>query len=224
MKEYNITDYNFKKQLDAKEKYTRFDNTVIYKEETEWTREEKIEFVDNYTEGKLTKTLEAADKFEAEKDTICKSAWGGYKENSLKAWIKRNGYDDIFDIRFTVGESRLIHGFQRHITNITTKYGYDTHTDIVDEVFHRTCYELAVKERKYYYENDPFEAKKKEFKNNTYVTLICDYGWSSGGELWIEKDGNRIDLTEEMIDTILAKAEEVKAYADKIKTDVDNIF
>lgn len=224
MREYNIADYNFKKQLEANKEYVRYDNEVIYKEEREWTREEKIEFINNYTNGKMTKLIEAVNKFEADENNICKSVWGGYKDNSLKAWIKRNGYDDIIDNRYRIGQINIIYGFIRYITDINTKGGYDTYADIVDEIFHRTCYELAIKERKYYYDNDTFELKKKEFKNNTYVPLICDYGYSSGGELWVEKDGNRIDLTEEMIDAILAKANELKAYADKIKADVKDIF
>jgi hypothetical protein len=224
VREYNIADYNFKKQLDAKKKYVKHNNEVIYKEEREWTREEKIEFIDNYTNGKMTKLIEAVNKFEADENTICKSVCGGYKDNSLKAWIKRNEYDDIMNNNYRIGQINIIYGFIRYITDITTKSEYDTYADIVDEIFHRTCYELAIKERKYYYDNDPFETKKKEFKNNTYVPLICDYGYSSGGELWVEKDGNRINLTEEMIDAILIEAKKVENYANNIKANVNKFI
>ena len=62
----------------------------IFKCESELSREEKIAFVDERYDGKLSYILCLVDKFNAEKDGLPKDSWGNIKTVSLKAWINRN--------------------------------------------------------------------------------------------------------------------------------------
>ena len=102
----------------------------IFKCESELSREEKIAFVDERYDGKLSYILGLVDKFNAEKDSLPKDSWGNIKTVSLKAWINRNDtkygksdYRRIIDSCYDYGKVYFVN-CDRWITNNMAKTYY----------------------------------------------------------------------------------------------------
>lgn len=58
-----------------------------------------------------------------------------------------------------------------------------------------------------------------EVIHNPYVGFVVDIGYSTKDEIWVEENGERRYLTLEDMNKILAKANEVKAYTEKVKAE-----
>ena len=131
----------------------------IFNCESELTREEKIAFVDNMQDGKLSYILELVDKFNRDESTLPKDAYGNVKTVSLKAWINRNDtkygntdYTRIIDSWYNYGKIRFL-GSERWITwndFEDKKSYYDTYANYVDEIFHRQLQQCLKMENEYF--------------------------------------------------------------------------
>ena len=212
---WNIEDYKLMKE--RKNKTIRWKNEVKFDDVYRFTDAEKIEFVDSVTEGKLTKIINAVDAYNAD-TTIKKDEWGYPKNNSLNAWVKRNKFEDIIDTRFRPGEFTIF-GMTRSLWNANKKFNYDNFVNLINEAFNRTLHHLADEERKYFNTHDPYIVTMNEVIHNPYVGFIIDVGYSTKGEIWVEENEERRYLTLEDMNKILAKANEVKAYAEKVKAE-----
>lgn len=87
--------------------YEVFKNTYstpyIFKCENAISKEEKIKFVDEMTNGKLSYVINLVNKFDNEKETLPKDSYGEVKTVSLKAWLKRNDSEQVIDNYFKCG-------------------------------------------------------------------------------------------------------------------------
>lgn len=190
----------------------------IFDVEKTLNRDDKIAIVNEYTKGNFTRFLEAIDKFEKDKDNLKKDYYGSIKTVSLISWIKRNGYADIFDIKYTYGESYIL-GIRRKITNINHQAYYygDTYDDIVDEAFHRVLGFYLKEETNYFKTHDTYTIKVKTVLNHPFTNAVIDYGWSSTEIFITDKDGNRRNLTVADMDKLLAAADKIRNYANSVK-------
>lgn len=197
-----------------------FGKEKIYDCESKVTREEKIAFIDNLIDGKLSYLLELIDKFNKDKETLPKDNWGYIKTVSLKAWINRNDtkYErKIIDNKFTIGEYRLL-GTKRNIDS-NYKGTYDTYEDLVDELFHRQLKECEHIEMNWFLEHDEYSILKKNFGNRKYDTTFgVNIGERSNGDIYVyEENGeNKRDITIDELKELLSKYEELDKMVEKL--------
>lgn len=206
----------------------------IFKCESELTREEKIAFVDERYDGKLSYILGLVDKFNSEKDGLAKDYYGNIKTVSLKAWINRNDtkygksdYKRVIDSWYNYGKIYFV-GCDRWITYDMGKGHYDTYEDYVDEIFHRVLYLLKDEEKKYFEEHDEYEILKSKFRNDrNFGTSFGVYSaCCSDGNIYVydkERD-NRRPITIDELKLLLAMDEKLKAYEQELCKQVNIEF
>lgn len=113
------------------------------------SREEKIQTIDDYTGGKMSRLLNVIDAFEKEKNSFPKDSFGYIKPSSLNEWLRRHPCDTISDGEIYILDlSRSLDEYDR------TRTGFEIYDDIVDEVFHHLLYRMEQEEQEYYYKND----------------------------------------------------------------------
>ena len=201
----------------------------IFNCESKLTREEKIAFVDSMQNRKLSYILELVDKFNRDKSTLPKDAYGNVKTVSLKAWINRNDtkygnsdYTRIVDSWYHYGKIYLL-GCERWITwddFENCKNAYGTYSDYVDEIFHRQLKECLEMENKYFKEHDEYEILKEKFRNKKYLTTFgVNIGMCSNGCIYVyETEGERREreITIDELKYLLSKYDELDKLVEKI--------
>ena len=200
----------------------------IFNCESELTREEKIAFVDSMQNGKLSYILELVDKFNRDKSTLPKDAYGNVKTVSLKAWINRNDtkygntdYTRIIDSWYHYGRIYLL-GCERWITWNDFENGkanYDTYANYVDEIFHRQLKQCLKMEDEYYRAHDEYEILKDKFRNKNYSTTFgVLIGMCSNGCIYIYDDDEdkKREITIDELKYFLSKYDELDKLVEKI--------
>lgn len=213
---WNVEDYKLMKERDNKA--IRWKNEVIFDDVFRYSEAEKIAFVDSMTNGKLTKIINAINAYTKDSDVIKKDDWGYPKKNSLNAWIKRNKFDDVVDTNYSSGEFTIF-GMRRTLWNANEKSPYDNLANLINEAFNRTLHYLANEETKHFNDNDLYVIKFRAVRNHPYTGAVVDYGYSSDGRIWVGDEDNRRYLTIEDMDKILEAADNIKAYAEKVKSE-----
>ena len=201
----------------------------IFNCESELTREEKIAFVDSMQNGKLSYILELVDKFNRDKSTLPKDAYGNVKTVSLKAWINRNdtkygntNYTRIIDSWYNYGKIHFL-GTERWITwndFEDKKSHYDTYANYVDEIFHRQLKQCLKMENEYFRAHDEYEILKEKFRNRNYLTTFgvnirmrsndCIYVYETEGER------REREITIDELKYLLSKYDELDKLVEKI--------
>lgn len=201
----------------------------IFNCESELTREEKIAFVDSMQNGKLSYILELVDKFNRDKSTLPKDAYGNVKTVSLKAWINRNDtkygntdYTRIIDSWYNYGKIHFL-GINRWITwndFENKKSHYDTYANYVDEIFHRQLKQCLKMENEYYRAHDEYEILKEKFRNKNYPTTFgvnirmcsndCIYVYETEGER------REREITIDELKYLFSKYDELDKLVEKI--------
>lgn len=206
----------------------------IYNYESKMSREDRIEFVDQLQDGKLTYLLNLIEKFNQDKENMPKDDWGNVKTISLKAWLKRNdtinGKDKrgIVDNWYHYGQFRLL-SCERYIEDgIIRKGSYDTYDDLVDEVFHRQLKECENMEKKYFLEHDEYSILKKQVRdaNDKYRTLFgLHLVFSSDGTISVGRDEdafkNNREITIDECKELLFKYGLIEAYIQKLTQETE---
>lgn len=197
------------------------DKEKIYDCERDMSREEKIAFVDNMQDGKLSHILELIEKFEKDKDNLPKDQWGHVKTVSIKAWIKRNDtkYDKpILDDYYYHGSFNLL-GIQRYIQT-NTKRDHDTYEDLVDEAFHCQLKKCEQMEKKYFLEHDEYSILKTKFKDymKSYGTTFgVHIITSSNGYIYVGEDfDNKRELSIDELKELISRYEQLDILVKKL--------
>ena len=126
-------------------------------------------------------------KYNEEKDSLKKNSWGGVKENSLKAWLRKNDLQGMVDVNYEPGRYRIA-GYK--------EYRLDgSYTDsLVDSWFTNLLYELENKERNYFLDTDPIALGIKKIKEyegkygclgNNRISSIAGNGYSYLENSWL---------------------------------------
>lgn len=150
-------------------------------------KEEKIQAIDDYTGGQMSRLLSVINTFEKEKDTLKKSSCGIIKAVSLNAWLRRHPCDSISDGEiYILGLNRSLQGYDH------MRSGFEVYNDFVDEVFHHLLYKMEQDEQKYYRENDERCILCRKVENHPLFGFF----------------GNRLHLIISSRDGILAENEE----------------
>ena len=202
----------------------------IFNCESELTREEKIAFVDNMQDGKLSYILELVDKFNRDESTLPKDAYGNVKTISLKAWINRNDtkygntdYTRIIDSWYNYGKIHFL-GCERWITwddFEDKKSYYDIYVNYVDEIFHRQLKQCLKMENEYFRAHDEYEILKEKFRNKNYSTTFgVNIGMCSNGCIYVyETEGEKRrerEITIDELKYLLSKYDELDKLVEKI--------
>ena len=195
--------------------------------EDEFTRAEKIEFVDKYKDGILSYYLELSDKFEKEKDSLPKDAYGSVKTVSLKAWLNRNDIRKAVDNTYRYGKLR--HLSERFIQHIDCRYNYEVYDDFVDECFRKTLLSLYDEEKSWLRTHDEYyilmdKINEKENQFGSLLPLIHSSGedriqFSSGRESF---DGRKFTIPE--MKEILEKYDELEKFVENLKSSFSFTF
>lgn len=198
------------------------------------SKEEKISFVDSLQEGKLSKILQAEEKYnrDIENGTIKTDATGYPKVVSLKAWIKRNWYDDIISnyvnsIWTTIGRTQNILNCERHIVRLNMKTGYDKFDNFIDELFYRQLKQCILLEKNYFREHDEYTILEEKLmfnmeKYNTNFGLELSWG-TKGVKLWYDDDNSR-KLTIDEMKILIDKYEGLDDMIKNISKDIKEII
>ena len=205
--------------------FLRMGNEKIYSCETQLSREDKIAFVDQMQDGKLSYILNLAEKFNNDKDGLPKDKYfNNVKTVSLKSWIKRNDTRKLVDNTIDYGKIFFVKT-HRSIENINRKGNYDTYEDYVDEVFHRQLKECESEEKKYFLEHDEYSILKKQLRDVKHNTTFgVHLGFCSDGSIYLydENDHDKErDITVDEIKLLLSKYEELDRYIEKISAEID---
>lgn len=196
----------------------------IYACESKVSREDKIAFVDNLQDGKLSYILALVEKFNEERETMPKDQWGNVKTVSLKAWIKRNDDRKLLDNTYRYGDIRIIGG--RNVESIASKGSYDTYEDYVDEIFHRQLRECEKEEKRYFLEHDEYSILKKKFRDRDYHTTFgVHIITSSDGNIYVGKDfDTKREITIDELKDLLAKYEQLDALVEKLTAETHIVY
>lgn len=204
---------------------------TVYSCENSVSREDKIDFVDSMTDGKLSYLLSLIEKFNADKDSLPKkdSMFGEpeVKTTSLKAWVKRNDTkypQKLIDDWFKYGKYNLL-GCERYIQS-NIKGTYDYYEDLVDEVFRRQLMECEKEERKYFREHDEYSILKEQFEEKQR-----QYGTSFGVDIVTGSCGvcvggfeSHRDITIDELKELLSKYEQLDALVEKLTKETHIVY
>lgn len=166
----------------------------VFNVEYQLNRDDKISFIDSQTGGQMSELLDLYSKFQREKDTIKKDVYGGYKENSLKAWYSRNagslrwseydfGFYGIFD--------------NRKIYNLMSSGPYSVHEDIVDQAFHKLLYDLYHKELEYFNTHDEYAVLSRKLIDSHIFPLLGIEFWHGSSGVGKMINGKMVKYTTE---------------------------
>ena len=205
----------------------------IYSYENKLTKEEKIEFVDKYQNGKLSYIINLVNKFNEDKKVLPKDSYGHIKTVSLIAWIKRNDkeygisdYSRIVDAYYHYGQIRFLR-CERWITEedfLSRKSVYDLYDDYVDEIFHRQLLELLKQENEYFKTHDEYELLKSELQKKYSYDFGLDLGFCSDGNIYIydKNKENKRKLTLEELKTLVSKCDEINKVVKELQEKIKN--
>ncbi|MBR0542466.1 MAG: hypothetical protein IJK26_09755 [Clostridia bacterium] len=232
---YDVTELKYYKELKEVKKEDRL--SYHFKDETAFSRNEKIAFVDALSDNRLSVVLSLAERCENDiKSGRIKvnPDTGVPRQLSIKAWIthrhaewlKENGdkpfpIDTFFDfgrIR-AYGDDRLTKS-NRYVYSLNTKATWDTEADFVDEVFREYLFKQAEAERKYFQESDEGELYKTNILNHPALPLLdleCNMNKETNTFNYIHREFTlkELQMIEKHLDALQKKAKE---YKEKILT------
>lgn len=168
-----------------------------------FSHEEKINFIDKYialTDRDMNKYKNCASymlalikKYNEEKDSLKKNSWGGVKENSLKAWLRKNDLQGMVDVNYEPGRYRIAGYKEYRLDGSDTVYDEEP-VSLVDSWFTRLLCELEKKERNYFLDTDPIALGIKKIKEyegkygclgNDRIGSIAGNGYSYLENSWL---------------------------------------
>jgi hypothetical protein len=206
-----------------------FPNKHIWSCEHEVSREDKIKFVDEQTDGKLSIILNLHEKFQKEKAELPKDRYGEVKTTSLIAWVKRNQALRLIDITYNYGQIYLFPFLERNIQCLNIKGQFDCFSDYIDEVFHRQLLQCEKKERQWFLEHDEYSILKTKLRKameKHSTTFEVNIGYSSSGEVFVYDDCHNTNrpITIEEIKTLLTQYEKLDNYTHQLSKEIEIIF
>lgn len=206
-----------------------FPNKHIWSCEHETSREDKIKFVDEHTEGRLSIILDLYEKFQKEKKDLPKNKYGEVKTTSLISWVKRNQALRLIDITYNYGQIYLMPFLERNIQNLNTKGHFDCFSDFVDEVFHRQLIQCEKKEKQWFLEHDEYSVLKTKLRKvmeKHSTTFEVHIGYSSSGEVFISDDScnKHRPITIEEIKTLLTQYEKLDDFIKQLSKETQIKF
>lgn len=192
--------------------------------ESATTKEDKIQFIDSITDGKMTYVINLVEKFIEDEILLAHNKYGGINTNSLIAWLKRNDTRNIADRKYDYGRIWIL-GNKRYITRLvpTEKFYYDSMDDFINDIFHSALLSCRREEIQYYKSHDEYEILKKKFRNRKYDTTFGVHiaSRSNGQILICDDNDNERDITIDELKLILEKQEELDKFIQKLSSEID---
>lgn len=195
------------------------------------SREDKIAFLDQMTDGKMSYLLGLISKYEKEAPDMPKDQYGDVKTVSLIAWCKRNDKKylptTIIDREYRHGQFHIV-GVERYISSANRQGSYDDYADLVDEAFHRQLIKCLNEENAYFKSIDPYEIAKKQvrqycdqfhtsfgmrlaFSSNDDITVIKDEETWKGPKITLDQCNlliSKYQKLEEMVATLTSEVQQ----------------
>lgn len=194
--------------------------------ESTTTKEDKIQFIDSITDGKMTYVINLVEKFIEDEILLTHNKYGGINTNSLIAWIRKNDTRNMVDKHYNYGQIWIL-GNKRYITRLvpTEKLYYDSMDDFIDDIFHSALLSCRREEIEYYKSHDEYEVLKEKFRNRKYNTTFGVHisSWSSGKICVIDDndDNNEREITIDELKLILEKQEELDNFIQKLSSEIN---
>ena len=207
----------------------------VYDLEYNISREDKIAFVDQMQDGKMSCLLNLIGKYNQDASSLPKDKNGIVKTVSLKAWIRRNDKKNVVDIDYNTGSIRLLQ-CRRRIQHPNGLNSYDVHDDLVDELFHRQLIECRIMEDSYFKKHDEYEILKEKFRNREYGTtfgvnisecsngriLVYKENEDASTAIWNNKDVR--DITVEELKELLDKYDQLDKLVEKLTSETHIVY
>lgn len=195
--------------------YNRRGVVKVFEIEDKLSVEEKIAFIDEVKGGIATYLLDLFDKWEKDYDELKKDSYGNVKTVSKKAWLKRNDTRKKINDSYNIGHYSLF-GSEYNKMSVTCPCNMlYSEKHIVNQWFHDLCNILYGKEKKYFQEIDPVSIKIKKVKEYAGFLGILDNKIIND----IYYNG-KIDVTEEVLDSILEGYGKLETYYNMISKEV----
>lgn len=201
----------------------------VYAFEYKVSRDDKIAFIDQMQDGKMSYLLMLIEQFTDDAESLPKKdIFGNPKTVSLKAWIRRNDTKGLLEINRNIGTICLLQ-CGRIIHHPNTTVTGDVYDDLVDELFHRQLVECRKMEDQYFQEHDEYEIlKTKLLKHHLLETTTfgVHLGEKSGNQVVIRDknyDQGR-EITIEELRTLLAKYDELQRIIDKMSEETHIVY
>lgn len=234
MFEWKIEDYALYKQKSS----IYFGDEKIYDCEHKVSREDKIAFIDLYTDGKMSYLLEMLEKYEEALPSFPCHPDGELKAPFVRQWIRDN--DNKFEkpilrlmdnygtfYKYLYGTFSIL-GVERCFTDsnlINHKGGSDTYNDLVDEVFHRKLKELEVLEKRHFRAHDEYCILCDKFKKRRFKTTFGLKLDETADHIYVYRaDGTYREITIGEVKELLDKYEQVEALIKKLSDETKFLY
>lgn len=197
----------------------------IYQCENCLSREEKISFIDGKSNGAMSYLLNLLNKFNTDKESLCKDRYGCIKTVSLKAWINRNDSEKLIDTNFSIGRITLFYATCFIQDNFEVTNTYSIYKDFVDEVFHRLLKELEIKEKTYFKKIDPYQialSKLRGYSDKFKTAFGTRLLFSSDGTIKICNENHSREITLNEVNKLIELYEKLEDCINTL-TDENNI-
>lgn len=198
--------------------------------ETEFSQEEKLQFIDKYYtdkgEGLGTYMYNLIKKWEAESPSLPHDSWGYVKTVSLKAWLKKNDSKHLVDDHYRYGHYYMInreyHGLSMKVNPVWSGHTmYEGHDKIVDQWFHDLLVRLLENEKVWEKDHNPTVLKVRKIVeyskkySDLNLKVIGPTAWNGEKVLdepdyEFEKTFKTTKPTEQDLDNILKLYEEIE--------------
>lgn len=197
----------------------------VYDLEYNVSREDKIAFIDQMQDGKMSCLLDLIGKYNKDASSLPKDKSGIVKTVSMRAWIKRNDKKNVVDIDYNTGSIRLLQ-CRRRIQYPNGAKSYDVHDDLVDELFHRQLVECRRMEDSYFREHDEYEILKEKFRNSKHNTTFGVHisSWSTGRICVVGEDDKERDITIEELKELLDKYDQLDKFIEKLIAETHIVY
>ena len=243
MKNYKLEEMVLWNEYNNSERIQRYKEP--YKYGKDFSREEKIEFIDKYLpltyKGKqqperfgkdaMTYLMNLYAKYNAEKDSLPKAKYGGINTNSFKAWLRKN---DPRGMHSTYHVGQIYFLTDLYIgRDIVWDERYGRQVDVVEHIFQIVLNQLAQAEHDAFAEVDPIAVginKIREYNgkygslNNLRISSIAGNGLSYLEKSWMNWTKYKPVTLEEInkILSVYARVEEVyNKFAEEVNNDSD---
>lgn len=183
MFEWNVEEMKLREEWENLKRFKtiRDSDNLKFKAEDTTSKEDKIEFVDKFSNGGLSYLLGLLDKFKADRETLPKekNIWGVEKVKtvSLRAWIKRNDTRNLIDYEYDYGSIRALErGF--YIRNTHIQSACDNPEEIINQFFHKALTECVHLEEKYFRTHDEYSILTDEIVDRCNHQNFYSFGLS----------------------------------------------
>lgn len=191
-----------------------------YLVEFELTTEEKLNAINELTDGKINRFIEFNNKYMKALDNgeIKRTSWGYANKSSKKAWIRK--HDDCCMFWNGRNKDNLYTNdkiFDRRLGYNDLYLGYEVNEEKIQYMFHGLCNYLYGEENLYFYEHDEYEIIKSKWSDCGRPTFGNHISWGTNGvNIYDDDEENKRPVTIDELKLLISLQEKLNEYKDQL--------